>query len=373
MSKLYIKRFAFKVIAFSLLTIGFGSSYIIAREDLRTYPIVETKPEKVNFGTIYEGEEVSKKILIKNIGASDLKILKVSFTCCCTVPQVVMPNGSVVVPKGKTLSNIGMLKPGEFAEIEFEFKSLGQRGKVKKKLTIITNDPENPVLLLPIEATVKPYFIFQPRSFHFGTQAIRSTTACSMLISSTECNSFEVLGFKNLPSYLTYNIEKVDAREFRAVRVTVRLKGNAPVGLINNKLFLELKDKRIKEWSINVYGEIQPPITFCVSGKLLTEMVNFGIIPLSDEITKSIEIKNDDPLIPYNIQRIKVQSRYQKQIEYQIETIKEGFQYVLKVIVRAKPQTRFISGKILLESNHPTLPCKIIPIRAWVKRKKEIG
>ncbi|MDA3820608.1 MAG: DUF1573 domain-containing protein, partial [Candidatus Delongbacteria bacterium] len=61
-------------------------------------------------------------------------------SCGCTATQ---PEKSII-------------KPGESSFIKVTFNSGGRRGKQRKTITIIANDPEQSTTRLRIEGTVKP-------------------------------------------------------------------------------------------------------------------------------------------------------------------------------------------------------------------------
>lgn len=91
-----------------------------------------------DFGTITEGQVVSHTFTISNDGQSDLFIRKTKPTCGCTASA---PEKSV-------------LKPGESTSITVSFNSSGRTGQQTKAVTVITNDPSQPLVNLQFKATV---------------------------------------------------------------------------------------------------------------------------------------------------------------------------------------------------------------------------
>ncbi|HRS54438.1 MAG TPA: DUF1573 domain-containing protein [Bacteroidales bacterium] len=103
-------------------------------------PKIVFKNTKHNFGTIKEGEIVKYNYEFTNEGKSELIIRKTKASCGCTA---ISPN--------KT-----NLKPGESSQVGIEFNSKGRTGKQIKNVTVITNDPENPTIILTFEVQVEP-------------------------------------------------------------------------------------------------------------------------------------------------------------------------------------------------------------------------
>jgi hypothetical protein len=92
-----------------------------------------------NFGTIKQGKKVEHNFILKNTGNSDLLIRRVWATCGCTA---VAPRKMVI-------------KPGDDTQIRAVFDSSGRKGNQKKMITVITNDPVNPKILLWLEGIVE--------------------------------------------------------------------------------------------------------------------------------------------------------------------------------------------------------------------------
>lgn len=97
--------------------------------------------EKVvhDFGTIKAGQKVNTEFVFKNTGKSELIIRKTKASCGCTASN----------PE-KT-----RLKPGESSKINAVYDSTGKKGNENKTITIISNDPTNPSIVLTIKGIVE--------------------------------------------------------------------------------------------------------------------------------------------------------------------------------------------------------------------------
>lgn len=86
-----------------------------------------------SFGSIVQGESVTKIYHFKNDGEVDLIISSANGSCGCTIPKW---------PKTP-------IKPGQSGEIEVVFNSQGKKGKQTKKVYITANThPVNNVIVL---------------------------------------------------------------------------------------------------------------------------------------------------------------------------------------------------------------------------------
>jgi len=88
-----------------------------------TMPKIQMDEDSYDFGDIIQGESVTHKFIIKNIGNDKLLINSAKGSCGCTVP---------VWPKDPILE-------GEESTIKVTFNSAGRKGRQNKTVTLVTN------------------------------------------------------------------------------------------------------------------------------------------------------------------------------------------------------------------------------------------
>lgn len=86
-------------------------------------PILVWEQETYDFGTILEGDIVTKEFNFTNTGNAPLLILNATSTCGCTVPE--WPKSPV--------------QPDSTGSIKVKFNSLDKRGEQNKVVTIFAN------------------------------------------------------------------------------------------------------------------------------------------------------------------------------------------------------------------------------------------
>ncbi len=91
-----------------------------------------------DFGDVNEGDIVKHSYVISNNGGDLLKILDVRASCGCTAAK---PEKSE-------------LKPGESTNLLVTFNSKGRKGPQNKTVTVVTNDPDMPNVLLTFKCSV---------------------------------------------------------------------------------------------------------------------------------------------------------------------------------------------------------------------------
>ncbi|MCC7201401.1 MAG: DUF1573 domain-containing protein [Nitrospirae bacterium] len=103
-------------------------------------PRISFTSDHYNFGNVLQGKTVEHTFLFENKGTEDLWIKEVTTSCGCTAALV----------------SSNTVKPGEKGEIRVSYDSQGRAGKVSRTITIVSNDPVEPVKELAIEAIVAP-------------------------------------------------------------------------------------------------------------------------------------------------------------------------------------------------------------------------
>ncbi len=110
----------------------------MSEKDKKNAPHITVDSLTFNFGTINQGDVVSHNFKFKNTGKSNLIIHKVKSSCGCTA----------TAPESK------MVAKGKSSSIKATFNSRGKVGKQHKTITVITNDPDNPEIILRITGYV---------------------------------------------------------------------------------------------------------------------------------------------------------------------------------------------------------------------------
>jgi hypothetical protein len=101
-------------------------------------PRIEFVKTDFDFGTIDEGQTVEYEFTFKNIGKKDLVIRRIKASCGCTT----------VEPADK------VIKPSMSSSFKASLKTKGLSGRNAKSITVISNDPVTPTVVLRISGIV---------------------------------------------------------------------------------------------------------------------------------------------------------------------------------------------------------------------------
>ncbi len=110
----------------------------LTSKQLEKAPKIEFDQTAFDFGQITEGKNAEYEFVFRNTGKSDLIIRKIKPSCGCTT----------VEPSDK------ILKPGASSSIKASFRTDGYSGRQTKSITVITNDPKSPSMVLRLSGVV---------------------------------------------------------------------------------------------------------------------------------------------------------------------------------------------------------------------------
>lgn len=110
----------------------------LSPEQLAKAPAITLKEKVFDFGSMDQRKTVEHEFVFTNTGKSNLEIRKVRSSCGCTA----------VSPKEK------VIHPGQSSSIKAIFSSGTRIGRQNKSITIITNDPKNPTVIVRLTGNV---------------------------------------------------------------------------------------------------------------------------------------------------------------------------------------------------------------------------
>lgn len=111
----------------------------LSPEERAKAPRIGVDSRSVDFGQVATGEVAKVQFVLRNEGASPLVIRKIAANCGCVT----------------ALAGSSELKPGEKVTLTANFATTGYRGRQSKQVTIISNDPTMPTLVLELVGNVE--------------------------------------------------------------------------------------------------------------------------------------------------------------------------------------------------------------------------
>lgn len=103
-------------------------------------PRIAIEPRRFDFGTVLPRKTLHKEFLVRNFGAAELRIEAVSTSCGCTAA---LPERRVVAPGGSVVLRVSV-------------ETRDDRGRVRRRVLVRSNDSKTPVVEIVLEAEVRP-------------------------------------------------------------------------------------------------------------------------------------------------------------------------------------------------------------------------
>ncbi len=221
-----------------------------------------------DFGKIYKGNKVEHVFKFENQGNDTLEIKKVKPSCGCTA--VVLSNNSIL--------------PGNVGEIKATFNSKSYRGRVKKAITVLSNDPDTPNHKLTIFGEIIEEISINPQNINFGSFRADSQNEKIVKISvkSQSGPNFKITKITSSKPFVKVSLKEEENAEYTIVAT---LKDYHEIGRFSGKIFLETNSTRQPKTSIVFYGVVEGDIT------INQKRVYYGSVPEGREITKKLFVK----------------------------------------------------------------------------------
>lgn len=195
-----------------------------------------------DFGTIYAGEKAEHLFKFENRGKGDLVIKHVKTSCGCTAAVSTKEN----------------IPPGGSSEIRATFSAGQDPVKIKKEITVTTNDPVTPLVKLSITGNIIKEIITNPQWINFGNITKGETGTKTVEISPGTDFKLEVTGVESdnpnvIASYKKHENEK-------SYIVDAVMKGDAPIGNLKGKITVATnstkQQKVVIPFSSNITGDV---------------------------------------------------------------------------------------------------------------------
>jgi len=221
-----------------------------------TAPRLVVAERTVDLGTIQAGDTAPMVWRLENHGNADLVVTRIKPGCGCTIVEQLEQD--LVIP------------PGEHLDLRAVFHSTGRRGLQDKKVTVFSNDPEEPQFELEYRATVERLYEVVPSSVVNLRSVQRGTTASKTIdvVEDDEHDPVKVLGIDTTDNTsLSFSIEPFAERNVKGQRIHVTVQPDAAVGQLSVDATLRIavgETERTHELAIRaeVVGDItwQPTV-----------------------------------------------------------------------------------------------------------------
>ncbi|MFA6044240.1 MAG: DUF1573 domain-containing protein [Phycisphaerales bacterium] len=203
-----------------------------------------TFDEKLHeFGIISDDKNVNHQFKFKNTGKTTLTITNTQGSCGCTVPQL----------------DKKAYEPGEEGEIKVEYHPQNRKGPQHTTVTVTSNDPTKPQVVLELKSEVRPLVAIEPTVLNVGQvpkgkaqvmkAMITSRLADVSIVSATP--TIAAIDAKVLPGVEA----EINGEKVMQYPIEITVPANAPVGQLIGNVAIRTSDQA-RMLTMTITGEV---------------------------------------------------------------------------------------------------------------------
>ena len=176
---------------------------------------------------------------LRNEGDATLMIEDMEPTCYCTSSK----------------TDLWDIPPGGVATLQIRIDPSDFVGAVTKGVEVVTNDPDNPTVLIDVDLFVLPGIAVVPPELDFGTVPAQGSKRSEKIdIKAPRSRDFEVTGVTSEVAFLELEHEPLDLEERHGAMVFVKVLPGAPTGPFEATVIVHTSDPELPTIEIPVRG-----------------------------------------------------------------------------------------------------------------------
>ncbi len=175
------------------------------------------------------------------------------------------------------------IPPGGVGEVKVTFRTKGYQGKIKKSVTVETNDSENQRVALSVGGEVVADVMVEPRYINFRNVSKENPAQPIQLeISLREGKGLKIRSVSaDNPSIVLKEQKKTGNQ----AAYTVSLAENVPVGRLTGKIVVDTNSRQSPKIQIPFYAFVQGRVT------VTPQLLSFGVIPPGEPSRREITLR----------------------------------------------------------------------------------
>ena len=243
--------------------------------------------DEFDFGTMEPLERRQHTFTIRNVGDAPLEIEEGTTSCKCTLGEV----------------SDGAIPPGGEGTVTLSWRIGSDKKFFAHEAEILTNDPENPVLVVRVRGEISMRLVADPAKFALPSVVPGQAASSSVVLSSQVWKDFQVRDFKTSLEGLTWDVEPVDPSTTQRLgfacghRITIHLPDNLPRGYFSHWLRFNVQPEgespRLRE--IPIEGKVLRRLAIYGDGIDSTGTIKLPKVRQGKGLTKYFVVKVRDP------------------------------------------------------------------------------
>ena len=319
------------------------------------YPVLAFENPVIDFGRMGDWEKRKATVTFRNAGSGSLTVNKVEPTCGCT---------SVGFDTSRTYG------PDETGEIVLDFTPKGQ-GRQSKAVRVISNDPDERVRTITINADIIPALSATPRVLQLGRIPFRHqyTTGTTITALQPDIELDTITRSGDLAPHFSASIEPagLDPQGRRTWRVEVVLDDRLPWGWFTGSMVVS---GRIKSED----GEKPVKMNFALNGSAEGElaasdsMFRFMMVDAGDRTNRTVDLRRVDRQ-PFQVLGTRVTGRAAEGLAATASPLgSDGREWRIDLAGSVPSSSGVFKGEVLVQTDAPGQELIILRYSGVVRR-----
>ncbi len=238
-------------------------------------PKLEVEKETLDLGDVWGGQTKKGAFVLRNVGDQTLEIIKVRASCGCTVV------------KGYDKK----IAPGQQGKLPVVLNTRGMQGKVRKTITVSTNQKGKEKVRLFVAATVKRLIVTNPKGGAiFGRIEKDQVLTKEVELTNHGDGPLELELVKSTSPKFTGQLRTVE--EGQKYVLTVQTKPPLPKGSYHGQFMFKTNFEKMPKLTIRAHARVAERVTvlprripvfrpFKEAGKRFAYLRNYGKKPIN--------------------------------------------------------------------------------------------
>jgi hypothetical protein len=223
-----------------------------------------------DFGTVAKGAKSQFKFKFKNIYEEPLHVASVRSSCGCTSAEISKAD----------------LKTWETGDIVATFNTNSFLGYHSATITVTFDKPYFAEVQLQVHGNIRGDVTLTPGVVQLGTIDAGKAAEKKVTVTRTGRSDWTITDIRSANT--NYEVEVSDARRSSgsvSYDLTVRLKPTAPVGYVNDQLFLVTNDSETTQIPVDVEGNVVAEVTVSPAS------LSLGTLLPGQSVTKNVVVR----------------------------------------------------------------------------------
>ncbi len=232
-------------LGFILVLLTLGVSLLMAQEQV---PVIRFDSIRVDAGKVADGEKIQHTFKITNKGTATLELLAVEPSCGCISarwPHKISPGQTGTIAAEITTEGLTSWS-----------KTLEETVGISKTITVRSNDPAQPQVVLTIMAVVVPEFVLSEPQIFFGSVPKGQEATKEIRIKLSTEKPIRLLGATSTDGHFAARLEPIPETDDKEFKIIGMQKPTAGEGTHQGTILIRTSSQWKPELKIPVRGTV---------------------------------------------------------------------------------------------------------------------